>query len=79
MSEKSVTDTHDSGDRYVSETKVKPGIKTTEFWISLAAAAAGFVVAQGFVTEDQISQVVGVISPVVAAFGYSISRGIAKR
>lgn len=63
-----------------SETKtIKAGFRTTEFWISLAAAVVSFVVAQGFVTEDQINQVAAVVAPVVAAFGYSISRGIAKR
>lgn len=57
---------------------VKSGVKTTEFWISLAAAAASFVVAQGFISEDQIAAVVSAAGPVIAAFGYSISRGLAK-
>lgn len=59
--------------------KTKAGIKTTEFWVALVAAIGSFVVAQGFVTDDQISTVASVLGPVVASFGYSLSRGIAKR
>ena len=62
-----------------TDTKTKPGLKTTEFWLSLAAAIASFVVAQGFISDDQLSAVVAVAGPIVAAFGYSISRGLAKK
>ena len=57
---------------------VKSGFKTTEFWLSLAAAGVAFIVGQGLVTEEQIGNVVSAIGPVVAAFGYTLSRGIAK-
>lgn len=86
MSEKQTIDhdtrTDEEGTRsstYVSTTKIKSGLKTTEFWISLAAAVASFVIAQGFITEDQVANVVSVAGPIVAAFGYSLSRGLAKK
>ncbi len=65
---------------------MKAGIKTTEFWISMGAAIVGVVAASGFFTPDQastitnaITQLGGIITTVAAAFGYSISRGMAKK
>ena len=79
MSEKIVTHSQTPEGQHISETKVKSGIKTTEFWVSLAAAVASFVVAQGIITDDQVAAVVAVAGPVVSALGYTISRGIAKK
>lgn len=59
--------------------QVKPGIKTTEFWISIAAAVVAPVMAAGLIDEQTIATIVGVVSPIVSAFGYSISRGMAKK
>ncbi len=59
---------------------VKPGYKTTEFWLSTAATAVGILLASGIVPESgSWSQVVGLICAVLGSFGYTVSRGMAKR
>lgn len=57
---------------------LKPGIKTTEFWVSLIAAVIPPLMAANVFPESTVAVVMGVLSPVLAAFGYSLSRGIAK-
>lgn len=57
----------------------KPGYKTTEFWLAVAASLVGFAVASGaFVDGGQIMRGLGLISAALASAGYSHSRGIAK-
>ncbi len=65
---------------------VKPGWKTTEFWLSLATSLSGLAALLGFITPieaGQISgglvQVVGGIMSTVAVIGYSWARGTAKQ
>ena len=64
----------------------KPGLQTTEFWVSIAACLVGIATTVGWFTPDQasttvqgIAQVAGILGTVGAAFGYSISRGNAKK
>lgn len=64
----------------------KPGYKTTEFWMSIAAHVIGIAVIAGGVTEVQgetmVSQgqvIAGALVNLAAAFGYNITRGMAKR
>jgi len=64
----------------------KPGYKTTEFWVTLAVQFVGLFAALGYVMPDQSSalstaaiQIGGAVSMVAAAFGYSLSRGMAKK
>lgn len=64
----------------------KPGIKSTEFWIATIVAVVGVFAATGTVTPEQadsmsaaIIQAGGLIASVAASFGYSLSRGAAKR
>jgi len=58
----------------------KPGYKTTEFWLSALAAVVGIVVASGAVPEGGIAaQIVGAVISGLAAMGYSVSRGLAKK
>ncbi len=62
-----------------TEKKVKPGYKTTEFWLSAAAAITGLLLASGVVPVDGSSaQIVGLIATALTAMGYSVSRGRAK-
>ncbi len=63
----------------------KPGYKTTEFWFAVIASLVGVLGATGAFTPDQVSAVNeglielgGAITPVIAAFGYNLSRGNAK-
>jgi len=65
---------------------LKPGYKTTEFWISVLTAGVGVVAAAGGFTPDQVTAVGdlittggGLIAAALAAFGYAISRGLAKK
>ena len=56
---------------------MKPGYRTTEFWITLiltCAAAAGSLLPEG----SSEAKIVASILAGAAAFGYSISIGIAK-
>ena len=59
--------------------EVKPGIRTTEFWISIGAAIVGPVLAFNLIDEQTVAGVVAAITPVINAFGYTISRGQAKK
>lgn len=58
---------------------MKPGWKTTEFWLSLAALFIGAIVASGIVpATGPWSQVVGIITSVLGALGYTAARGFSK-
>ena len=59
---------------------VKPGYKTTEFWVTVATTLWGIVMASGFIPADNsIVKIVGAIIAAVAPSAYSVSRGIAKK
>jgi hypothetical protein len=59
---------------------VKPGIRTTEFWMTLVAVVAGAVAASGLLPEgSQASQIVGLIVMVMGSLGYGVGRGLAKK
>lgn len=62
--------------------KVKPGFKTTEFWLSLLAMLLGAVIASGVldtVTEDTwIVRIIGGAVTALAAMGYVASRATVK-
>jgi hypothetical protein len=67
--EKAVTET----------TKVKPGYKTTEFWLSTIAMIVATVVASGVVPETgPLSQGIALVAMALTAMGYDASRGKAK-
>jgi len=56
-----------------------PGWKTSEFWLSLAAMLVGAIVTSGALTPGSPwEKLVGIAAMVLAAMGYSVSRGIAK-
>lgn len=58
----------------------KPGYKTTEFWLTLAAAMVGLFIASGAVGSDHIAmKIAGFAAAALASLGYSVSRGIAKK
>lgn len=58
---------------------MKPGYKTTEFWLSSLATVIGILAASGVIVEgSQLNQIVGLAASVLASLGYSISRGMAK-
>jgi len=60
---------------------IKSGYRSTEFYMSLAAVGLGAVVSLGLVDPDGAGtwdKVVGVVCSLLAAFGYTISRGNVK-
>lgn len=60
--------------------KTKPGYKTTEFWISAAAALAGALAASGVFPNDSPGErILGLIVSVLVALGYTGSRLALKR
>lgn len=61
-----------------SETKTKPGIKTTEFWITAALSVAALLVQAGVITTDQEAVIAVTIPQVVALAFYIVSRVKAK-
>ncbi len=68
------------------EIKVKPGVKTTEFWIASVVAVVGAVMAflpaatEGDPTILEIvRQICGAVMSAGAAMGYTVSRGLAKQ
>lgn len=56
----------------------KPGIKTTEFWITAALSAAALAVQAGVITADQEAVIAVTIPQVVALAFYIVSRVKAK-
>jgi len=58
--------------------KLKPGWKTTEFWVSILSGLAGIAVALELISHEQLDAFWGLVMTVGSAMGYSISRGIAK-
>lgn len=61
---------------------VKPGFKTSEFWLTVIATGVGLLYASGYIHPegaDSVSKAVAFIATSLTAMGYSISRGIAKK
>lgn len=65
---------------------MKSGTKTTEFYITILTGVLGIAVTCGLLTPDQSSalvasalQISGAIATAIAAFGYNLSRGNAKK
>lgn len=66
--------------RPVNVTAKKPGWKTTEFYLSLAATVTGALLASGVVIENKpLVNVLGLVSALLSTLGYTASRTIVKR
>lgn len=58
---------------------VKPGYKTTEFWLSLVAITLGAFLASGLLADGSTSmRIAGIASTVLATLGYSAARAKVK-
>lgn len=58
---------------------IKPGYKTTEFWLTVLATVVGLVVASGGAPHaGPVAQALALIGSALATAGYSVSRGNAK-
>ena len=59
---------------------MKPGYKTTEFWLALAATAIGAAAASGAIpTDGPIAQAIGMIASALVALGYTGARFALKK
>jgi len=59
---------------------IKPGFKTTEFWLSFAAVMVGAVQASGIIpSEGAWNQVLGLVVSALVAMGYTGARIAIKK
>lgn len=59
---------------------MKPGYKTTEFWLALGASAVGAAMASGAIpSEGALAQAVGLIASALVALGYTGARFALKK
>jgi hypothetical protein len=59
---------------------MKPGYKTTEFWMTALAAAVGLLMTSDLFVADSIwAKGLGLVAAGLASAGYAVSRGMAKR
>lgn len=60
-------------------TPTKPGYKTTEFWLSLAAKLLGAAFATGLIGDGTpLARIAGLAAVVLGALGYTVNRAIVK-
>ena len=58
---------------------MKPGYKSTEFWLSTAAVILGVFVSSGILGADSpVSKIIGMAISTLAALGYTGARAIVK-
>lgn len=59
---------------------IRPGYKTTEFWLSLSAVLVGALFASGVIAVDSgADKVLGLVATILGALGYTISRTLVKK
>ena len=64
----------------VNETVKKPGYKSTEFYMSMAAVVIGAVASSGVLEDDSaLTKVVGLVMAALVALGYTGSRLTLKK
>ncbi len=56
----------------------KPGIKTSEWWLSLAALITGALLSSGLVSNSLALQCIGGVATLLTALGYQVSRSFVK-
>jgi len=60
--------------------KEKPGYKTSEFWLTIAVAAIGFLIASGALGEEHfVMKAAAMALATLKALGYTASRANIKR
>ena len=56
----------------------KPGVKTSEWWLSLAALITGALLSSGLVSNSLALQCIGGVATLLTALGYQVSRTFLK-
>lgn len=60
--------------------EIKPGYKTTEFWMAFVAMLIGAAFASGvFPAESTGDKLLGLAATVLSALGYTVSRTMVKK
>lgn len=63
----------------MSEDKVKPGYKTSEFYFVLAAVVVGMLIASGAISETSSwGKAIAFVATALTAMGYTFVRGSVK-
>lgn len=57
---------------------MKPGWKTSEFWLSTAAKLLTVLFASGALTNNVALQIAGIAASVLTALGYTVARTMLK-
>lgn len=58
----------------------KPGIKTSEFWLTAIATAVNAMLVSGLFGDGSVEiKILGVVAITLSTMGYAVSRGIAKK
>jgi hypothetical protein len=58
---------------------IKPGYRTTEFWITVAVVFLSLLMTSGLIGDaSPVAKIIGLIVDTAAAMGYTYSRGLAK-
>lgn len=58
---------------------MKPGWRTSEFWLSTSAQIIGMLLASGVVPSDgQMIKILGLASAVLSTLGYTVARAMTK-
>lgn len=60
------------------QNETKPGVYTTEFWLTILTVLSGALIALGDIDIGGLPEWVGPIFAVAGVIGYAISRGLAK-
>jgi hypothetical protein len=66
---------------YVMESnQIKPGYKTTEFWLTALAMLVSLLFASGIIpTDSSMDKLLGMVAAALGGAGYAVSRGLAKK
>jgi hypothetical protein len=56
----------------------KPGIKTSEWWLSVAALITSALLSSGLVSNSLALQCIGGVATLLTALGYQVSRSFVK-
>lgn len=57
---------------------IRPGYRTTEFWLKLAALLLTALYASGAMTNDKVLAIAGIVGTILGALGYTVSRTMVK-
>lgn len=57
---------------------VKPGWRTSEFWLKLAATGLSALFVSGLITNNTELAIAGIVAAELGSFGYTVMRTSAK-